>query len=163
MPASPVLNPSATVPEEQQHVSSLVELMKQEQQLLVAADADGLAQLTPRKNTHLQALAELSARRHAALVAAGCEGAEAGMEPWLAVGGSPEVRAQWETLLTLAREAKELNRINGMLINKQLAHNQGMLNALRLPAGAEAGGAGGVYGASGQALGGGPSKRYVIG
>jgi hypothetical protein len=29
------------------------------------------------------------------------------------------------------REAKELNRVNGMLVNKQLAHNQGMLNALR--------------------------------
>lgn len=160
MSASPVLNPSATVSEEQQHIGSLIELMKQEQQLLVAADANGLAELTPRKNTFLQALAELSARRHAALVAAGCEGSEAGMEPWLAVSGNPEVRAQWEKLLTLAREAKELNRVNGMLINRQLAHNQGMLNALRLPAGPDAGG---VYGASGQALGGGPSKRYVIG
>jgi flagella synthesis protein FlgN len=82
------------------------------------------------------------------------------MEPWLAVGGNDEARAQWEALLALAREAKELNRVNGMLINKQLAHNQGVLNALRMPAGADAGG---VYGASGQAIGSGPSKRYVIG
>lgn len=156
MPTSPI----TTVPQEVQHVSSLIELMKQEQQLLVAADADGLAHTTPRKNALLQALAELSAQRHAALLAAGCEGSEAGMEPWLAVGGSPEARAQWEELLGLAREAKELNRVNGMLINKQLAHNQGVLNALRMPAGPEAGG---VYGASGQAVGSGPSKRYVIG
>lgn len=156
MPTSPI----STVSQEQQHVSDLIALMKQEQQLLVAADADGLAELTPRKNALLQALAELSAQRHAALLAAGCEGSEAGMEPWLAVGGSLEARSQWEQLLTLAREAKELNRVNGMLINKQLAHNQGMLNALRMPANAEAGG---VYGASGQALGSGPSKRYVIG
>ncbi len=156
MPTSPI----TTIPQEQQHVSALLALMKQEQQLLVAADADGLAELTPRKNALLQALAALSAQRHAALLAAGCEGSEAGMEPWLAVGGSDEARAQWETLLTLAREAKEMNRVNGMLINKQLAHNQGVLNALRMPAGAEAGG---VYGSSGQAVGGGPSKRYVIG
>ena len=156
MPTSPIL----TVPQEQEHVSSLIELMKQEQQLLVAADATGLAELTPRKNALLQALADLSAQRHAALAAAGCEGSEAGMEPWLAVGGNPEARAQWEALLALAREAKELNRVNGMLINKQLAHNQGVLNALRMPAGAEAGG---VYGASGQAIGNGPSKRFVIG
>jgi len=156
MPTSPI----STVSQEQQHVSSLIELMKQEQQLLVAADADGLAELTPRKNALLQALAELSAQRHAALLAAGCEGSEAGMEPWLAVGGNLEARSQWEQLLALAREAKELNRVNGMLINKQLAHNQGVLNALRMPAGADAGG---VYGASGQALGSGPSKRYVIG
>jgi flagella synthesis protein FlgN len=156
MPTSPI----TTVPQEQQHVSALIALMKQEQQLLVAADADGLAQLTPQKNALLQALAELSAQRHAALVAAGCDGSEAGMEPWLAVGGNLDARSQWEQLLGLAREAKELNRVNGMLINKQLAHNQGVLNALRMPAGAEAGG---VYGASGQALGSGPSKRYVIG
>jgi flagella synthesis protein FlgN len=156
MPASPI----TTVPQEQQHVSALIALMKQEQQLLVAADADGLATLTPRKNALLQALAELSAQRHAALLAAGCEGAEAGMEPWLAVSGNDDARAQWEALLELAREAKELNRVNGMLINKQLAHNQGVLNALRMPAGAEAGG---VYGSSGQAVGGGPSKRYVVG
>ncbi len=156
MPTSPI----STVSQEQQHVSSLVELMKQEQQLLVAADADGLAELTPRKNALLQALADLSAQRHAALAAAGCEGSEAGMEPWLAVSGNADARAQWEALLALAREAKELNRVNGILINKQLAHNQGVLNALRMPAGADAGA---VYGASGQALGGGPSKRYVIG
>ncbi|MFN3789742.1 flagella synthesis protein FlgN [Massilia sp.] len=156
MPTSPI----STVSQEQQHLSSLVDLMKQEQQLLVAADADGLAETTPRKNALLQALADLSAQRHAALLAAGCEGSEAGMEPWLAVGGNDDARAQWEALLALAREAKELNRVNGMLINKQLAHNQGVLNALRMPAGADAGG---VYGASGQAMGSGPSKRYVIG
>lgn len=156
MPTSPI----STVLQEQQHLGSLIELMKQEQQLLVAADADGLAETTPRKNALLQALADLSAQRHAALLAAGCEGSESGMEPWLAVGGNDEARTQWEALLALAREAKELNRVNGMLINKQLAHNQGVLNALRMPAGADAGG---VYGASGQALGSGPSKRYVIG
>jgi flagellar biosynthesis protein FlgN len=156
MPTSPI----STVLQEQQHLGSLIELMKQEQQLLVAADADGLAETTPRKNALLQALADLSAQRHAALAAAGCDASEAGMEPWLAVGGNDEARTQWEALLVLAREAKELNRVNGMLINKQLAHNQGVLNALRMPAGADAGG---VYGASGQAVGSGPSKRYVIG
>ena len=156
MPTSPI----TTLAAEQQHVISLVELMKQEQTLLVAADADGLAELTPRKNTLLQQLAALSAQRHAALAAAGCEASEAGMEPWLAVGGSAEARAQWEALLVQARDAKELNRVNGMLINKQLAHNQGVLNALRMPAGLDAGG---VYGASGQTVGSGPSKRFVLG
>lgn len=156
MPSSPI----TTVSQEQHHISQLIALMKQEQQLLVAADADGLANLTPQKNALLQALAGLSAQRHAALRAAGCEGSEAGMEPWLAVGGNEDARKQWEDLLALGREAKELNRVNGILINKQLAHNQGVLNALRMPAGAEAGG---MYGASGQALGSGPSKRFVIG
>ncbi len=153
-------SPHHTLASEHQHVASLVELMKQEQQLLVALDADGLAELTPRKNALLAELAALSKQRHAALAAAGCEGAEAGMEPWLAVAGNPEVRRQWESLLDISREAKELNRVNGMLINKQLAHNQGVLNALRTPAGAASAG---IYGASGQTLGAGPSKRYVVG
>jgi flagellar biosynthesis protein FlgN len=154
------LCPSATFATEQQHVSALVELLKQEQSLLVAADADALAELTPRKNLILQQLAALSAQRHAALVAAGCEGSEAGMEPWLAQSGNTEAPAQWTALLAVAREAKELNRVNGMLINKHLAHNQGVLNAMRMPAGTESDG---VYGARGQTVGLGPSKRYIIG
>jgi flagella synthesis protein FlgN len=80
------------------------------------------------------------------------------MEPWLAVGGSDELRAQWNHLLDMTREAKELNRVNGMLVNKQLAHTQGMLNALR-PAAAGAG----VYGPAGQAVPTGPSRRFVVG
>lgn len=153
-------SPHQTLSSELAHVASLVELMKQEQQLLVALDADGLAELTPKKNALLSELAALSQQRHAALAAAGCEGSEAGMEPWLAVAGTPELRAQWAGLLDAAREAKELNRLNGMLINRQLAHNQGVLNALRTPAGSATGG---MYGASGQTIGAGPSKRYVVG
>jgi flagella synthesis protein FlgN len=45
-----------------------------------------------------------------------------------------------------------------MLVNKQLAHTQNMLNELR-PASAGAA----VYGPAGQALGSGPSRRYVVG
>ncbi|MEH6438260.1 flagella synthesis protein FlgN [Massilia sp. DD77] len=153
-------SPHHTLASEHQHVASLVELMKQEQQLLVALDADGLAELTPKKNALLAELAALSRQRHAALSAAGCPGSEAGMEPWLAVAGNAELRGQWEALLQASRDAKELNRVNGMLINKQLAHNQGVLNALRTPTG---GAAAGMYGASGQTLGAGPSKRYVVG
>jgi flagella synthesis protein FlgN len=102
----------------------------------------------------------LSQQRHAALAAAGCDASEAGMEPWLAVNDDGDVRQQWERMLDAAREAKELNRVNGMLINKQLAHNQGVLNALRTPTNAPTGT---IYGASGQTMGVGVSKRYVIG
>ncbi len=154
-------SPQATLATEQQHVSDLIALMKQEQQCLVTADADALAGLTPRKTQLVQELAMLSKRRHAALAAAGREAGEAGMEPWLAAADNAQARKEWERLLELTREAKELNRVNGMLINKQLAHTQGMLGALRAPAGAA--GAGAMYGASGQPVSGGASKRYVVG
>lgn len=155
-----ISSPHQTLAAEHQHITALLALMKQEQQSLVALNADALNELTPRKNELLAGLAGLSKQRHAALKAAGCDDSEAGMEPWLATGGSEEARSQWNTLLEAAREARELNRLNGMLINKQLAHNQGVLNALRTPTNAPTGA---IYGASGQTMGVGVSKRFVIG
>jgi flagella synthesis protein FlgN len=47
-----------------------------------------------------------------------------------------------------------------MLITRQMAHNQTVLNALRTPAG---GADQSLYGAKGQTFGGGPSRRFVVG
>jgi flagella synthesis protein FlgN len=153
-------SPTPHLIDEQQQIAALVELMKQEQQLLVSADADGLAVLTPQKNQLVQKLAALAAERHRALGVAGFAASESGMAPWLAADGDAHKRATWERLLELTREAKELNRVNGMLINKHMAHNQSALNALRSSGqGADAT----VYGASGQTISGGPSRKYVIG
>jgi flagella synthesis protein FlgN len=154
-----IATPNSTLAAEQQLVAALVDMMKQEQQLLVSADADGLAALMPQKTKSVQQLAALSVERHRALGAAGFAASESGMEPWLAASGAPDARAQWEQLLDLTAQAKELNRVNGMLINKQLANTQTVLGALR-PASA---GAAAVYGPGGQALASGPSKRYVVG
>jgi flagella synthesis protein FlgN len=155
-----IASPHTTLADEQQQIAALVELMKQEQQLLIDADADGLAALTPQKAQLVQQTAALASARHRALAAAGFAAGESGMEPWLAVGGDATVRERWDRLLELTREAKELNRVNGMLINKQMAHTQNVLNALR-PASASA--EAGVYGASGQTVTGGASRRFVIG
>jgi flagella synthesis protein FlgN len=156
-----IASPGANLRDEQQLIASIVELMKQEQQLLISADADGLATLTPEKLKLAQKAAELSRLRHKALGAAGFAAAEAGMEPWLAVGGNGSVRADWNRLLDLSRQAKELNRVNGMLINKQLAHTTGVLNAIRGSGDGASGG--GVYGPGGQTMGSGPSRRFVVG
>jgi flagella synthesis protein FlgN len=154
-----IASPGATLRDEQQLIGSIVELMKTEQQFLVSADADGLSRIVPDKLKLAQRAAELSRTRHQALGAAGFAPGEHGMEPWLAVGGDATSRGLWNHLLELTREAKELNRVNGMLINKQLAHTQGVLNALR---GASAGDAG-TYGPEGQTVTAGPSRRYVVG
>ena len=153
-------NPASTFASERQLLDSLTGLLKEEQRLLVAADAEGVAGITPRKTQLVQQLATEAAQRHRALAAAGFAGGEAGMEPWLAAHGTADVRAQWESLLDAAREAKELNRVNGMLINKQMTHTQVVLNAMRTPAG---GADTGVYGPGGQTGSGGPSRRFVVG
>jgi flagella synthesis protein FlgN len=154
--------PDATLPFEHERISALVELMKQEQQFLVAADADGLDGLTPRKTVLVQELAQLSRQRHGALAGAGFLASEAGMKPWLATqGDDPSVRAAWKQLLALTLEAKELNRVNGMLINRQMAHNQTVLNALRTPTAGAADST--LYGAKGQTFGSAPARRFVVG
>lgn len=153
-------HPHATLPLEHERITALVELMKQEQQFLVAADADGLAGITPRKVALVQELAQLSRERHAALGNAGFIASEAGMEPWLAGHGDGAARSAWTRLLALTAEAKELNRVNGMLINRQMAHNQTVLNALRTPTAAPEST---LYGAKGQTFGSAPSRRFVVG
>jgi len=152
--------PNATLTSEHERIAALVDLMKQEQQLLVAADADALGELTPRKVALVQELAQLSRQRHGALGAAGFIAAETGMEPWLAARGDDAARAAWSQLLAATAEAKELNRVNGMLLNRQMAHNQTVLNALRTPAAAPEST---LYGAKGQTFGSAPSRRFVLG
>jgi flagella synthesis protein FlgN len=152
--------PETTLPAERQLLASLTVALQGEQRLLVAADADGLMQATPAKNQLVQQLAGLAAERHRALGAAGFEAGEAGMEAWLAAQGSDGVRGEWAALLDATREAKELNRVNGMLINKHLANNQAALAALRP---AEGGADAAVYGPGGMTVAVGPSKRFVLG
>jgi flagella synthesis protein FlgN len=152
--------PTTTLRDELQLINSVLELMKQEQQFLVAADGDGLAAITPQKSALVQQMAGLAARRHQALGAAGVAASEAGMEDWLAGSNSEAARSLWLELLERTREAKEINRVNGMLINKQMMNTQVVLNAMRTPAGnADST----VYGPSGQTIAGGPSRRYVVG
>jgi flagella synthesis protein FlgN len=146
--------------DEQRLITTLVDLMKQEQQFLVSADSDGLNTITPQKSALVQQAAVLAAQRLQALAAAGLPATEAGMEQWLANSNDDAARGAWRELLALTRAAKEQNRINGMLINKQMANTQVILNAMRTPTG---GADSGVYGPGGQTVGGGPSRRYVVG
>jgi len=150
--------PHATLPAEHERITALVELMKQEQQLLMAADADALAELTPHKVALVQELAQLSRQRHAVLGGMGFEASEAGMESWIVSHADADTRATWAALLVAAGQAKELNRVNGLLINRQLAHNQTVLQALRTPTGAAEST---LYGAKGQTFGAGAARRFV--
>ena len=100
-----IASPGATLRDEQQVIGSIVELMKTEQQLLISADADGLSTITPNKLQLAQRAATLSRVRHKALGAAGFPAGDAGMEPWLAVGGMDEdlwYTADWDLYLKLA-------------------------------------------------------------
>ena len=140
-------SPHSTLQDELKLIGCLIDLMKQEQQFLVAANTDGLQTLTPLKTQLIEQMAVCAKQRHASLAADGFADSEAGMEAWLARMGNAPASTAWQLLLERTGEAKELNRVNGMLINKQMTNNLTLLNAMRAPAGATDAS---VYGPSGQ-------------
>lgn len=154
------VSPTTTLRDEHTLMSTMRKLLKQEQAVLVSADGDSLTAITAQKSQLVAQLAQLAGQRHQALAAAGFPPQETAMDDFLAQAGDGEARSLWLDLLALTREAKEFNRVNGMLINKQYQNNQQILNAMRTPTGAPDGG---FYGPSGQALGAGPSRRFVVG
>lgn len=155
-------SPSTTLRDELSLIHTLSGLMKEEQRMLVVADTDGLTAITVQKNDLVGQLAELSQQRHGLLAQAGVAADDGGMDVWLAGHGNGDAEAAslWQDLLAATRAAKELNRVNGMLITKHINHNQQLINAMRTPAG---GADAGVYGPSGQTATGGPSRRFVVG
>jgi flagella synthesis protein FlgN len=153
------ITPADSLQEETVAASQLLALLEQEQALLVEAKVDELGQLTMEKAKAIAAMSELANGRYLALGAAGFDASEAGMQAWTR---SPQASAQgtnaWLALLDLAAKAKELNRVNGLMINQQLARNQQALNVL---AGSQP--AGTIYGPKGQTTQGPSGRRLGIG
>lgn len=149
--------PMHSLKAEHKLIISLREVMLQEQNLLVAADIDNLDPLTTRKADLINEMALMANQRHRSLAAVGFARGEAGMEAWLAQHGSAADKLLWQDVLDQTREAKELNRLNGMLINRQLSHTQGALQALRPQAQT------GVYGPSGRTATSTFSRGFVAG
>jgi len=121
-------SPARQLQEELRTARTLLELLKQEQAQLVAADIDALNALTEEKTRLVTRMSELATDRHHALAATGFAASEAGMQAWLE---PEEARQAWQNLLELARAAKEVNRSNGLLIGKHLTRNQSALNVLK--------------------------------
>ena len=124
-------SPARQLQEELRTARTLLELLKQEQAQLVAADIDALNALTEEKTRLVTRMSELATDRHHALAATGFAASEAGMQAWLENHQPDEARQAWQNLLELARAAKEVNRSNGLLIGKHLTRNQSALNVLK--------------------------------
>lgn len=153
-------SPTITVSDETALLHTLIALMKQEQGFLVSADTDGLNSLMQQKSQAIEQMSQLARQRHGLLGAAGFEAGDPGMDAWLTTADNAAAKA-WADMLVLVRDAKELNRVNGMLIARQMANNDTLIEAMRAPAGA--GDSAGVYGPTGQTTPGATSRRLVIG
>ena len=149
-------SPKHSLQAELDKITELLEVLKQEQQDLVAADIDHLTSLTPHKSALVSEMASLATARHQALADAGYPAMELGMESWLHAQQDDAANMLWQRLLDQTREAKELNRLNGMLINKHLGNTQGALQALRPQQTT-------VYGPSGLTTGGTTRRGFIAG
>jgi len=146
-----------TLHEEHAAMATLLDVLRQEQQGLVSMTVEVVDQTSAQKATLVARMATLAEARHRALAAAGQAPTEAGMEAWLAQSG-PDLLPLWTDLLRRTREAQELNRVNGVLINRHMAFTNGALAALR-PAAQRSN----VYGPTGLTMSG-PAKRgFVVG
>ena len=83
-------------------------------------------------------------QRNLSLVSLGLNADATGMQSLLAQDAHAALIEHWDTLLLVSAQAQELNRTNGLLINRQMSRNQGMLNILQQDQ------AGAMYGADGQ-------------
>lgn len=152
-------SPADSLGEEYSAGKDLLQLLQQEQESLIQADVDGVAKVTELKNKAVARMSELAQRRHRALLSAGFDASESGMEAWVkTAAGSAAVSKSWTELLAVIREAREVNRTNGMLIGQHLGRNQAALNVLQ---GAPQGG--NMYGPDGQSAGKATSRKLVIG
>jgi flagella synthesis protein FlgN len=126
------LLPSHTLADEKLVTSRLVAALQQEQDLLSGnGDADKIPDIINEKANIVANMAALADQRHKALAALGFLAGENGMQTWIEQHGSADDKQVWEELFALAQSARELNRLNGLLIGKQMAINQNAMNILQ--------------------------------
>lgn len=123
-------SPAATLSEETRLTMQLIELLKQEQAHLIAANIEGLMAITEEKSRAANEMNELAKRRYRCLATAGFDPQEGGMRVWLDTAAPKDIAEAWNNLLTLAQSAKSLNSTNGLLIGKHMSRNQQALNIL---------------------------------
>jgi flagellar biosynthesis protein FlgN len=117
------------VQQETAALRSFISLLEQESKLLVADNVDQLLLLAEEKSAYAANLSEIGNQRESAFSQLGVQTNAPAISERLQ--NQPEsLRRAWQSLIELAREARELNSLNGKLINTRLQHNQQALNVL---------------------------------
>lgn len=108
---------------------SFVALLQQEQGLLMENSIDRLQNLAEKKSAHAVSLNELNEVCRRLMGKAGAKPDNAGIAAWLQAN-SKEGLALWQEIRTLAEQARQINQINGELIQMKQRLNQQLLTAL---------------------------------
>ena len=113
-------------------VRQFVDLLKREQASLSTGSADELLALIAQKDKLAIQINSLAAQRNKSLDAEGFSPDRIGVEAWCAKHPTEETASNaWTSILALANDARELNRLNGELIQIRLQYNNKALEALQ--------------------------------
>ncbi|MFJ3058430.1 flagella synthesis protein FlgN [Herbaspirillum sp. NPDC087042] len=138
-------HPASQLNQEKGAMQRLIEKLRQEQALLSEASAEGMTEIITDKAAIVAEMTTLAGNRHRQLAELGYVDDETGMQKWMNEQGSDADKDIWADLFELAQDAKELNRVNGLLIGKKLSVNQNALTVLQGKTGT-----GSFYGPDGQ-------------
>ncbi len=131
---------------ETQAIHLLLDLLEQEQQSLISGNIQHVNQVLEQKSKTLLDINQFAHQRYKALGHLGFISNEQGMQQWLSKHATKPVQSAWLAAQQSLVKAKELNRVNGLLINRHLQRTQQMLSAIQQKAGSPT-----LYGANGQA------------
>lgn len=142
---SSVNAPLISFEQDQQLINALLGLLELEQASLIKVDIETLEEMLEDKNQLLQRIRTTSNNRYSTLTKHGFEPSEVGMFTWMQQQNNPNLYQSWQDFQKAINLAKEMNRLNGMLINKHFSRNQQLLSHLQNNVSS-----GAVYGRDGQ-------------
>ncbi|WP_417071076.1 flagella synthesis protein FlgN [Niveibacterium terrae] len=129
MPSFAAIRFSALLSENTGQLVHFVELLKHEQELLVEGRVEELLALAEDKTA---AVRQMQNAENSRALALGADGIDPSAESVAAFvqGKGKTLEDAWARYLSLAREASELNQINGKLIRQHMQNNQLALSVL---------------------------------
>jgi len=138
------MNISTLFEQDAKLLNELLFLLSREQVSLINADIDSIEAMLDEKSDLLQRINASVQIRYKALSKAGFEPNENGMAMWIRQDTLLKHAEAWQNFQKTLEQAKEMNRLNGQLINKHFNRNQQFLNHLQGTSSV------GVYGPNGQ-------------
>ena len=121
-----------TITAEAEAVQQFVDLLKLEQNTLSSGKTDDLPAFAEQKSKLAINLNSLATQRNTSLAAQGFGVDRTGVESWCAkYPDEKAAKMAWTKILSLAFEARELNRLNGELIQMRMHYNAKALEALQ--------------------------------
>ena len=117
-----------TVASEVQQIQQFVDLLEEEQSSLKDGSTSALTSIAEQKESLAAQLNSFARRRNDLLLLLGHTADRAGMDAW--VVKHPQAANGWSKTLALATKAREINRLNGKLIQMRMQHNSRALDIL---------------------------------